>query len=107
MKSENVIKLTVRLNKTDPRHQRALALIHSSGCSITNTVVDAVITANEAGSFIRFKQDLEKMICSTIDAALTGRTVAAAQTVRSESDYIDGGISDEDFDIADDFMSHL
>lgn len=107
MKNEHEAKLTVRLNKKDPRHRRALALIQSSDRSITNTIVDAVITAEEAGSFIRFQQELKKMICSTIDTALAGRTVAAAQTVRIESTYNAGNISDEDFDIADDFMSHL
>ena len=105
MKNENRVSFTVRLNLNNPRHREAWDHLRSSSVSYTATIVNS-LTAH-AGSSTPFSdaETLKTIVRQAVAEALSalpGQLVSAS----SESSRI-GEISDEDFDVADDFMSAL
>ena len=105
MKSENRVSFTVRLNLNNPRHREAWDHLRNSSVSYTATIVNS-LTAH-AGSSTPFSdaETLKTIVRQAVTEALSAPPVQLV-SASSESSRI-GEISDEDFDVADDFMSAL
>ena len=105
MKSENRVSFTVRLNLNNPRHREAWNLLRSSSVSYTATIVNALITQSGSSSQFFDAEALKAIVRQAVAEELSKLPMQPVST-SSESSGKDE-ISDEDFDIADDFMSAL
>ena len=105
MKSENRVSFTVRLNLNKARHREAWEQLRSGSASYTAIIVDA-LTKNADPSAVFLDADgLKAIVRQAITEALQELPVQPVG-ISAESSGKDE-ISDEDFDIADDFMSGL
>lgn len=105
MKNENRISFTVRLNLNKSRHREALERLRSGKGSYTATIVDA-LTAEKNPSTVFPDVDMLKAIVRQAVAKELGALPMQPIGIPAESSG-QGEISDEDFDIADDFLSGL
>lgn len=108
LKSDKVITFNVRLNLNNPRHREAWELLQNSGRSRVSMIVDAIIASKDnqgqSDLLMQMESTMRRVLGEMIQTApVTLQTVA---TVEEEQAGI-GEISDEDFDIADSFMSSL
>ena len=105
MKNENRVSFTVRLNLNNPRHREAWDHLRSSSVSYTATIVNS-LTAQSGSSSQFFDAETLKAIVRQAVAEELSKLPMQSVSTSSESSGKDE-ISDEDFDIADDFMSAL
>ena len=105
MKSENRVSFTVRLNLNNPRHREAWDHLRSSSVSYTATIVNALNAQSGSSSPFSDAETLKAIVRQAVTEALSALPVQLV-SASSESSRI-GEISDEDFDVADDFMSAL
>ena len=105
MKSENRVSFTVRLNLNKPRHREAWQRLRSGSASYTAIIVDA-LTKNANPSAVYPDADELKAIMRQVVAEALHELPVQLISDSAESRG-KGEISDEDFDIADDFMSGL
>ncbi len=106
MKSENRVSFTVRLNLNNPRHREAWDHLRNSSVSYTATIVNALHV--QTGAPFSDAETLKAIVRQAVAEALSTLPVqpVSASSASSESSG-KGEISDEDFDVADDFMSAL
>ena len=105
MKSENRVSFTVRLNLNNPRHREAWDHLRSSSVSYTATIVNALNAQSGSSSPFSDADALKAIVRQAVAEELSKLPMQPVST-SSESSGKDE-ISDEDFDIADDFMSAL
>ena len=105
MKSENRVSFTVRLNLNNPRHREAWDHLRSSSVSYTATIVNALNAQSGSSSPFSDAEALKAIVRQAVAEELSKLPMQPVST-SSESSGKDE-ISDEDFDIADDFMSAL
>ena len=107
LKNENKVSFTVRLNLNNPRHRLALEKLRSSPGSYTASVVEAL--TKEAACSVSFPDadTLKAIMRQAFLDAMRELPITMQPIIASEESNGKGEISDEDFDIADDFMSGL
>ena len=105
MKNENRVSFTVRLNLNNPRHREAWDHLRSSSVSYTATIVNALNAQSGSSSPFSDAEALKAIVRQAVAEELSKLPMQPVST-SSESSGKDE-ISDEDFDIADDFMSAL
>ena len=105
MKSENRVSFTVRLNLNNPLHREAWDHLRSSSVSYTATIVNALNAQSGSSSPFSDAETLKAIVRQAVAEELSKLPMQSVST-SSESSGKDE-ISDEDFDVADDFMSAL
>ncbi len=105
LKSENRVCFTVRLSLNKPRHREAWQRLHSGSASYTAIIVDALTKDADPSAVYPDADELKAIVRQAVTEALQDLPVQPV-CVSAESSGKDE-ISDEDFDIADDFMSGL
>ena len=108
LKNDKRISFSVRLNLNNPRHQEAWELLQSSPSSYAATIVDALVAFRENKAhtdlLCQIETTVRRVLGEMIQAAPVSAIAAVPANVKQEDN---GEISDEDFDIADSFMSGL
>ena len=108
LKSDHLINFCVRLNLNNPRHRVAWELLKSSGASYATTIVDALVAVQEGKVQSDLLQQMERTFRCVLDEKLQAVSVVPGAVEMAEAaPQAMGEISDEDFDIADSFMSSL
>ena len=105
MKNENRVSFTVRLNLNNPRHREAYERLRSGSASYTAAIVDALTVPPGNPVPIPDADALKAIVRQAVAEALRElpmQPVSASVEISGQ-----GEISDEDFDVADDFMSTL
>ena len=105
MKSENRVSFTVRLNLNNPRHREAWDHLRNSSVSYTATIVNALNAQSGSSSPFSDAETLKAIVRQAVAEALSALPVQPVSTSSESSGKEE--ISDEDFDVADDFMSAL
>ena len=105
MKSENRVSFTVRLNLNKPRHREAWQRLRSGSASYTAIIVDALTKNANPSAVYPDADELKAIVRQAVTEALQELPVQLISD--SAESRGKGEISDEDFDIADDFMSGL
>ena len=105
MKSENRVSFTVRLNLNNPRHRKAWERLRSGSGSYSASIVDALTKEVTPTVVLPDAEALKAIVRQAVSEALCGLPNRPASALEESSGK--GEISDEDFDIADDFMSGL
>ena len=107
MKSESRVSFTVRLNLNNPRHRLALERLRNSPGSYTATIVDAL--TKEAAPDIGFPDAdaLKAIMRQAVSEAMHDLPLVVQPSNASEETGGKVEIDDEDYDIADGFMSAL
>ncbi len=105
LKNENRVSFTVRLNLNNPRHRLAWEKLRSDPGSYTASIVDAL--TKEAAPDLGFPDaDALKAIVRQAVAEALRELPMQPVSASAESSGKDE-ITDEDFGVADDFMSAL
>lgn len=107
LKNENKVSFTVRLNLNNPRHRLALEKLRSSPGSYTASVVEALTKEAAPGSGHLDADTLKAIMRQAFLEAMKELPTSMQPIIASDESSRKGEISDEDFDIADDFMSGL
>ena len=105
MKNENRVSFTVRLNLNNPRHREAWNRLRSGLCSYSASIVDALTKEATPTVVLPDAEALKAIVRQAVSEALCGLANQPVGALEESSGK--GEISDEDFDIADDFMSGL
>ena len=105
MKSEHRVSFTVRLNLNNPRHREAWNRLRSGLCSYSASIVDALTKEATPTVVLPDAEALKAIVRQAVSEALCGLANQPVSALEESSGK--GEISDEDFDIADDFMSGL
>ena len=108
LKNDKRISFSVRLNLNNPRHQEAWELLQSSPSSYAATIVDALVAFRETKAHTDLLCQIETTVRRVMGEVI--RNVPVKVTASATKDALsedNGEISDEDFDIADSFMSSL
>ena len=108
LKNDKRISFSVRLNLNNPRHQEAWELLQSSPSSYAATIVDALVAFRENKAHTDLLCQIETTVRRVMGEVI--RNVPVTVTASATKDALsedNGEISDEDFDIADSFMSGL
>lgn len=97
----------MRLNLNNPRHRLALEKLRSRSGSYTASVVEAL--TKEAGCSVSFPDadTLKAIMREAVSEAMRDLPGTMQRIGASDESSGKGEISDEDFDIADNFMSGL
>ena len=105
LKNENRVSFTVRLKLSNPRHRAAWERLRSGSGSYSVCIVDALTKEATPAVVFPDADELKAIVRQAVSEALCG--LANQQVGALEESSGKGEISDEDFDIADDFMSGL
>ena len=107
MKNENRVSFTVRLNLNNARHRLAWEKLRSGPGSYTASIVDAL--TKEANPSIGFPDadELKAIMRQAISEAMRELPLAVQPGSASDETGGNGEMADEDYDIADGFMSAL
>ena len=107
LKNENRVSFTVRLNLNNARHRKALEKLRSGSGSYTATIVDALTKEAAPVLGLPDAEELKVLVRQAVLEAM--RELPLAVQPGSASDETGGKVemADEDFDIADGFMSAL
>ena len=107
MKSENRVSFTVRLNLNNSRHRLAWEKLRSGSGSYTATIVDAL--TKEAAPVLGFPDaaELKAIVRQAVSEAMHDLPLVMQLGSASEETGGKVEIDDEDYDIADGFMSAL
>lgn len=105
LKSENRVSFTVRLNLNKPRHREAWEQLRSGSASYTAIIVDALTKNANPSAVYPDADELKAIVRQAVTEALQELPVQPVGISAKNSGKDE--ISDEDFDIADDFMSGL
>ena len=105
LKNENRVSFTVRLNLNNPRHREAWSRLRSGSCSYSVSIVDALTKEADPTVVFPDADELKAIVRQAVSEALCGLSIqpvsVSAENIGKEE------ISDEDFDIADGFLSGL
>ena len=107
MKNENRVSFTVRLNLNNARHRLAWEKLRSGPGSYTASIVDAL--TKEAAPALGFPDAdaLKAIMRLAVSEALRELPLAVQSGSASEETGGQVEMADEDYDIADGFMSAL
>lgn len=107
LKSENRVSFTVRLNLNNPRHRLAWEKLRSGPGSYTASIVDAL--TKEAAPSLGFPDadGLKALVRQAVSEAMRKLPLSVQPSSASEEAGGNEEMADEDFDIADGFMSAL
>ena len=107
MKNENRVSFTVRLNLNNARHRLAWERLRNGSVSYTATIVDAL--TKEAAPALGFPDAdaLRAIIRQAVSEAVRDLPLIVQLGSASEETGGKVEIDDEDYDIADGFMSAL
>ena len=107
MKNENRVSFTVRLNLNNARHRLAWEKLRSGPGSYTASIVDALTKETNPSSGFPDADGLKVLVRQAVSEAM--RELPLAVQPGSASDETGGKVemADEDYDIADGFMSAL
>ena len=105
MKNENRVSFTVRLNLNNPRHLEAWNRLRSGSCSYSASIVDALTKEATPTVVLPDAEALKAIVRQAVSEALCGLANQPVGALEESSGK--GEISDEDFDIADGFLSGL
>ena len=107
MKNENRVNFTVRLNLNNDRHRLAWERLRSSPGSYTASIVDALTKEANPSSVFPDADGLRTILRQAFLEAMRELPITMQPIIASEEIGGNGEMSDEDFDIADGFMSDL
>lgn len=107
LKNEHQFNFTVRLNLNNPRHRLAWEKLRTGSGSYTATIVDALTKEAAPGSGHLDADTLKAIMRQAFLEAMKELPTSMQPIIASDESSRQGEISDEDFDIADDFMSSL
>ena len=105
LKNENRVSFTVRLNLNNPRHREAWEWLRSGTGSYTAIIVEALIKEADHTAAFPDADGLKTIVRQAVAEAL--RELPMHPTIASAEISWNGEISDQDFTVADDFMSAL
>ena len=107
MRNENRVSFTVRLNLNNPRHRAAWDRLRNGTGSYTASIVDAL--TKEAAPDLGFPNAdaLKAIMRQAVSEAMQELPLAVQLGSASEETGGKVEIDDEDYDIADGFMSAL
>ncbi len=105
MKNESRVSFTVRLNLNKPRHREAWERLRCGSGSYTAAIVDALTIHPNSSAVYPDADELKAIVRQAVTEALHELPMQPVSISAESSGK--GEISDEDFDIADDFMSGL
>ena len=107
LKSENRVSFTVRLNLNNARHSLAWEKLRSGPGSYTTSIVDAL--TKEAAPDLGFPDAdaLKALMRQAVSEAMGQLPLSVQLGSASEETGGNEEMADEDFDIADGFMSAL
>ena len=107
LKNEHQFNFTVRLNLNNPRHRLALEKLRGRSGSYTASVVEALTKEAAPGSGHLDADTLKAIMRQAFLEVMKELPITMQSIIASDESNGKGEISDEDFDIADDFMSGL
>ena len=107
MKNENRVSFTVRLNLNNPQHKEAWNRLRNSTGSYTATIVDAMTKKAVPDLSLPDADVLKAILRQTFLEAMRELPITMQPIITSEETVENGEMADEDFDIADGFMSAL
>ena len=107
LKNEHQFNFTVRLNLNNPRHRLALEKLRSSAGSYTASVVEALTKEADCSASFPDADTLKAIMREAVSEAMRDLPGTMQRISASDESSGKGEISDEDFDLADDFMSGL
>ena len=105
LKNDNRVSFTVRLNLNNPRHREAYERLRSASGSHTATIVDTLIREERCTTTLSDADALKTIVRQAVAEALSALSMQSVHTSAESSGKRE--ITDEDFDIADDFMNSL
>ena len=107
LKNENRVSFTVRLNLNNARHRLAWEKLRNGPASYTASVVDAL--TKEAAPDLGFPdvEELKAIMRQAVSEVMRDLPLAVQMGSASEETGGKVEIDDEDYDIADGFMSAL
>ena len=106
-KNENTVSFTVRLNLNKAEHARAYELLKNSSRSRTATIVDALTAEAPAPWGIADADALKEIVRQAVNDAIRDLPLAVQSSGTEVSTTDSKEISDQNFDIADNFMNSL
>jgi hypothetical protein len=107
LKNEHQFNFTVRLNLNNPRHRLALEKLRSSAGSYTASVVEALTKEADCSVSFPDADTLKAIMREAVSEAIRNLQGTVQKIGASDESSGKGEISDDDFVIADDFMSGL
>ena len=107
MKNENRVSFTVRLNLNNPRHRLAWEKLRSASGSYTASIVDALTKEAAPVLGLPDAEELKVLVRQAVSEAMQDLPLAVQLSSASEETGGKVEIDDEDYDIADSFMSAL
>ena len=107
MKNENRVSFTVRLNLNNARHRLAWEKLRSGSGSYTSSIVDALTKEASPGLGLPDAEGLKTIVRQAVSEAMSQLPLAVQLSSASEETGGKVEIDDEDYDIADGFMSAL
>ena len=107
LKSENRVSFTVRLNLNNARHRLALEKLRSGSGSYTATIVDALTKEAAPVLGLPDADALKAIMRQAVSEAMRELPLAVQPGSASEETGGKVEMADEDYDIADGFMSAL
>ena len=107
MKNENRVSFTVRLNLNNARHRLAWEKLRSDPGSYTASIVDALTKEAAPAPGFPDADALKAIMRQAVSEAMSQLPLAVQLSSASEETGGKVEIDDEDYDIADGFMSAL
>ena len=107
LKNEHQFNFTVRLNLNNPRHRLALEKLRSSAGSYTASVVEALTKEADCSASFPDADTLKAIMREAVSEAIRDLPGTMQRIGASDESSEKVEISDEDFDLAGDFMSSL
>ncbi len=107
LKNEHQFNFTVRLNLNNPRHRLALEKLRSRSGSYTAFIVEALTKEADCSASFPDADTLKAIMREAVSEAMRDLPGTMQRISASDESSGEGEISDEDFDLADDFMSGL
>ena len=107
LKNEHQFNFTVRLNLNNPRHRLALEKLRSRSGSYTAFIVEALTREANHSAVYSDADELKAIMRQAFLEAMRELPITMQPIIASDESNRNGEISDDDFDLADDFMSGL
>ena len=106
-KNKNTVSFTVRLNLNRPEHARTYELLKNSSRSRTATIVDALTAEAPAPGGIADAEALKEIVRQAVSDAIRDLPLSVQPSGTEAGTTGSKDISDQDFDIADNFIHSL
>ena len=107
LKNEHQFNFTVRLNLNNPRHRLALEKLRSRSGSYTAFIVEALTKEADCSASFPDADTLKAIMREAVSEAIRDLPGTMQRIGASDESSEKVEISDEDFDLAGDFMSSL